>query len=110
MVTVSIDPILVHLGPLALSWYGLAIAAAVLVGFRMTLTEARRRGISTGPLGDLILWVLVGGFVGGRLLHVIDRWSSYAANPMQILMIQNGGLAIVGAILGGTLAGIVGAR
>jgi phosphatidylglycerol:prolipoprotein diacylglycerol transferase len=75
MVTIDIDPVLVHLGAFALSWYGLAIAAAVFVGFRITLGEARRRGINTAPLGDLIVWVIVGGLVGGRLLHVIDRWS-----------------------------------
>ena len=59
---------------------------------------------------EAIAWVVIGGLIGGRVLHVIDRWSSYAADPMQILMVQNGGLAIEGAILGGTLAGIIGAR
>jgi phosphatidylglycerol:prolipoprotein diacylglycerol transferase len=110
MVTISIDPILVYLGPVAVSWYGLAVAAAIFVGFRVAVSEARRRGIDTNPLGDLLIWVVIGGLLGGRLLHVVDQWSSYAADPMLILMVQNGGLAIEGAILGGTLAGIVGAR
>jgi phosphatidylglycerol:prolipoprotein diacylglycerol transferase len=110
MVAINIDPVLVHLGPVAVSWYGLAIAAAIFVAFRLTVSEARHRGIDTVPLADLVIWVVIGGLVGGRLLHVIDRWSSYAADPMQVLMVQNGGLAIEGAILGGTLAGIIGAR
>jgi phosphatidylglycerol---prolipoprotein diacylglyceryl transferase len=110
MVTVNIDPVLVHLGPIAVSWYGPAIAAAIFVAFHLTVSEARRRGIDTDPLADLVIWVVIGGLVGGRLLHVIDRLSSYVADPMQVLMIQNGGLAIEGAILGGTLAGIIGAR
>ena len=110
MVTINIDPVLVHLGPIAVSWYGLAIASAIFAAFRLTVSEARRRGIDTDPLADLVIWVVIGGLVGGRLLHVIDRWSVYAADPMQVLMVQNGGLAIEGAILGGTLAGIIGAR
>ena len=110
MVTIDIDPVLVHLGPIAISWYGLAIAAALFVGFRIAVSEARGRGINTDLVADLVIWVIVGGLVGARLLHVIDRWSSYAEDPMRILMIQNGGLAIEGAILGGTLAGIIGAR
>lgn len=83
--------------------------AALLVGIRLTYSEARWRGIDTGPLADLALWVVIGGLIGARVLHVIDHWNAYAANPMQMLMVQNGGLAIEGAILGGTLSGVIGA-
>ncbi|MBI4503924.1 MAG: prolipoprotein diacylglyceryl transferase, partial [Chloroflexi bacterium] len=105
MIVVDLDPVLVHLGPVALSWYGLAVAAGLAAGVWLSLREVRRKGLPTEPVGDLVLWVVVGGLVGARLLHVIDRWDLYAANPLQVLAIQNGGLAILGAILGGTLAG-----
>lgn len=105
MVVIDVDPVLVHLGPVALSWYGLAVAAALAVGVWLTMREVRRKGLPTEPVGDLVLWVVGGGLVGARLLHVIDRWDLYAVNPFQILAVQNGGLAILGAILGGTLAG-----
>lgn len=110
MLTIDIDPTIVHLGPLALSWYGLAIAAAIAVGAWLTWREATRGGIPTEPLGDLLIWIIPGGLVGARLLHVIDRWDVYAADPTAILAVQNGGLAILGAILGGTLGGLLGAR
>src|SRR6266542_259066 len=103
MLTINIDPTIVHLGPIALSWYGLAIAAAITVGAWMNWREAARRRIPTEPLGDLIIWVIVGGIVGARLLHVVDRWDFYAENPTAIPAVQNGGLAILGAILGGTV-------
>lgn len=109
MLTITIDPVLVHLGPVAISWYGLAVATALLVGVWLTMREARRKGIPTEPVADMVLCVIVGGLVGARLLHVIDRWDYYAANPAQILALQNGGLAILGAILGGTLAGAMAA-
>jgi phosphatidylglycerol---prolipoprotein diacylglyceryl transferase len=110
MLTINIDPTIVHLGPLALSWYGLAVAAAIAVGVWLTWREAARRGIPTEPLGDLLIWIIPGGLIGARLLHVVDRWDLYAANPMAILAVQNGGLAILGAILGGTIGGLIGAR
>ena len=110
MLTINIDPTIVHLGPLALSWYGLAVTVAVVAGAWLTWREAARRGIPTEPLSDLLIWIIAGGFIGARLLHVVDRWDFYAANPMAILAVQNGGLAILGAILGGTIGGLIGAR
>lgn len=110
MLTINIDPIMLQLGPVALSWYGLAIAAAVLAGVRITWSEAARRGIPTEPIGDLLPWIIIGGLVGARLLHVVDRWPMYADNLLSILAIQNGGLAILGAVIGGTIGGVIGAR
>lgn len=107
--TIDIDPVIVHLGPFALSWYGVIVGTAIVVGVWLASREARRKGLPVDQVESLALWVVVGGFVGARALHVIDRWDFYAAQPMAILAIWNGGLAILGAVLGGTLAGAVGA-
>ncbi len=105
MLTINIDPVLVHLGPLAISWYGLAVMTAILVGVWLTLCEARRKGLPTEPVMDLVLWIAAGGIIGARLLYVLDRWNVFAANPLQIFAFHNGGLSIMGAILGGALLG-----
>jgi phosphatidylglycerol---prolipoprotein diacylglyceryl transferase len=105
VITIDVDPVLVHLGPVAISWYGLAIVLAVAVGVWLTLREVRRKGLPSEPFTAMVMWIIVGGLVGARLLHIIDRWDFYAANPAKILAVQNGGLAIVGAILGGALTG-----
>lgn len=107
-IVINIDPVLLHLGPFALSWYSLAVILAGYVGLWLTLREAHRKGIPTERVNDLALWIFLGAFVGARLLHVIDRWDYYSVNPSQILAVQNGGLAILGAILGGSLtAGVL---
>jgi phosphatidylglycerol---prolipoprotein diacylglyceryl transferase len=107
MLTVTIDPILIHLGPFAISWYGLAVATGILIGFSLTTREAARKGLPVEPVIDLILWIAVGGIVGARLLYVLDRWEFFAANPRQILALHTGGLSIMGAIVGGGLAAAV---
>lgn len=105
MFTVSLDPVLIHLGPFALSWYGLAVAAGILVGGWLTTREAQRRGLPADCVWDALVWIVVGGVVGARLLFVLDRWPFFATNPSQLLAVQNGGISIMGAILGGGLAG-----
>lgn len=105
--TIDIDPVLIHLGPLAISWYGIFIGIALVVGVWLALREARRKRLPMDQVESLAFWVVAGGIVGARALHVIDRWDLYAGNPMAVVAIWNGGLAILGAVLGGTLTGIV---
>ena len=64
----------------------------------IALREARRKGVSEDDVYAVGTWGVIGGLVGARLLHVIDRWPEYAANPSAILAFQEGGLAIYGVV------------
>ena len=107
--TIDVDPVILHLGPFALSWYGVAVATGAIAGVWLALREARRKGIASAELETIAWWVILGGLIGARALHVVDRWELYAADPVRVLAIWNGGLAILGAVLGGTAAGAVAA-
>ncbi len=105
MITVNIDPVLLHLGHFALRWYGLIVVTAASIGIWVALREARRKGLSEYQFADAIPWVIVGGLIGARLFHVIDHWpDEYAANPLRALYIWEGGLAIWGGVIGGLTA------
>jgi phosphatidylglycerol:prolipoprotein diacylglycerol transferase len=105
MITVNIDPILLHLGHFALRWYGLIVVTAASVGIWVALREAKRKGLSEYQFADAIPWVIVGGLIGARLFHVIDHWpDEYAANPLRALYVWEGGLAIWGGVIGGLAA------
>ena len=106
-IVIDIDPVIVDLGPLTFRWYGLAVLAGLLAGLWLAEREAKRKRLPEGLIGDLALWVVPGGLIGARLLHVIDRWPAYLANPAVALAMTEGGLAIQGALLGGLLAGAV---
>ena len=104
-IVVAIDPVLLELGPFALRWYGLAIACGIGLGVLVALREARRLGVSEDATYGCALWGTIGGLVGARLFHVLDRVDFYLQNPGAVLAVQQGGLAVWGAVVGGVGAG-----
>lgn len=106
----SPGPILIELGPFTLRWYGLLIASAVLIGVSLSRYLATRRHINPDIPGDLALWLVVAAIPSARLYYVLFEWQEYAQRPGDIIAIWKGGIAIHGAIIGGTLAALIFAR
>ncbi len=109
-IVININPMALHIGHFMLSWYSIIIILAVIAAVLISLREAKRKGISREAIYSLVPWVLIGGIVGARLFHVIDRWENYAVNPLQIFALWQGGLAIWGALAGGGVAALIFAR
>lgn len=106
-IVINIDPVLFRAGAVEVRWYGIAIIAAIVVAVVVAMREAKRVGLSTTEVIGVTPWLLLGGIVGARLFHVIDRWQYYAAHPLGIVMLQQGGLAIWGAVIGGGIVLLV---
>ena len=56
----SPGPIWVELGPIAIRWYGLLIASAVLIGVMLSQFLAQRRHVNPELIGDLAIWLVLG--------------------------------------------------
>lgn len=106
----SPGPIIFRLGPLAIRWYGLLIASAVLIGVSLSQYLAERRRINPEAIGDLAIWLVVGAIPCARAYYVLFQWQEYAQNPGDIIAIWKGGIAIHGAILGGLTAALIFAK
>lgn len=106
----SPGPILWRLGPFTIRWYGLLIAAAVLIGVTLSQSLAKRRQVNPELIGNLAIWLVIAAIVCARLYYVIFQWPQYARHPADIIAIWQGGIAIHGAILGGVIAAIIFAR
>ncbi len=103
----SPGPILFEAGPFIVRWYGLLIASAVLIGVTLSQWLAKRRHVNPDLIGDLAIWLIIGAIPSARLYYVLFEWQEYAQRPQDIIAIWKGGIAIHGAILGGTLAAII---
>lgn len=100
-----IDPVALRIGPLAIHWYGVIMATAILFAAWLGTAEAQRKGEDPETGWTMLLWVIAGGVIGARLYHVIHEWSAvYSKDPILALQVWNGGLGIPGAVAGGALA------
>ncbi len=87
---------------ISIRWYGVLIALGMLLGVWYAHRRAEEFGIDKDAMLDVILVCVVLAFVGARLYYVLfsaDR-ASYFANPVSILQVWNGGIAIYGGIIG----------
>lgn len=105
MIEIDVGPNLVTFGTFILSWHGffsfIAVASAVYLVGRW----APAKGIDPDDIYSVAIWAIIGGVVGARLVHVIDQWSFYENNLIQIAYIWTGGIALWGGLLGGLLGG-----
>ena len=101
-----LDPIIVQIGPFVLRWYGLMIGIGIVAGVYVGAKEAERRGIPIDEAVNLATWGVPLGFVFARLFHVLDALPVYLANPIKIVMINEGGMAIYGGLFGGVVGGL----
>ena len=106
----SPGPILFEVGPIAIRWYGLLIASAVLIGVSLSQYLAKRRGVEADLLADLAIWLVIGAIPCARIYYVLFQWQEYVQRPEDIIAIWKGGIAIHGAIIGGTIATMIFAR
>ncbi|AFZ03803.1 prolipoprotein diacylglyceryl transferase [Calothrix sp. PCC 6303] len=106
----SPGPTLVKLGPITIRWYGLLIATAVLTGVTLSRYLAKRRHVDPEIISDLSIWLVLGAIPAARLYYVLFQWSEYTQRLDKIFAIWEGGIAIHGAILGGTLAALIFAK
>lgn len=109
-IVINIDPVALQIGNFAVRWYSIFVVLAIVAAVAISVYEGKRKGIPADTIYSLAPWVLIGGIAGARLFHVIDRWEYYAANPLHIFWLQQGGLAIWGALAGGAVAVVVFAR
>jgi phosphatidylglycerol:prolipoprotein diacylglycerol transferase len=102
LITIGVNPIAFTLGSISVRWYGVMVALAVVVLILWVVWQIRRgANISYDSLLTVAIIAIPSGIIISRLLHIIDLWSFYLANPDMLLGF--GGLTIWGAILGATL-------
>ncbi len=109
----DIDPVAVQIGPIAIKWYGLAYLSGLLLGWlyiRRLLSQTKLWADDRPPflpqkVDDLLIYMVAGVLIGGRLGFVLFYEPSYyLENPLDIFAVWKGGMAFHGGLFGSGVA------
>jgi phosphatidylglycerol:prolipoprotein diacylglycerol transferase len=115
----DIDPVLVHLGPIAIRWYALGYVAGILLGWRYVVHLIKTPKLWSGSarpatplqIDDLVLWITLGIILGGRIGYILFYdLKEMLAHPLEMLEVWHGGMSFHGGFLGVALAIFIFAR
>ncbi len=99
------DGVIFEIGGFAIKWYSVLILTGVIIGIFMASREAKKFEFPKDFMFNLCFWTIIFGVIGARLYYVAFNLEHFINNPIDILKIWNGGLAIHGGlILGGITA------
>lgn len=102
--TIGMDPNIATFGGFTLAWHGIATAVAIIVAVYLIYREFIRKRISIEHFDAIAFWTIVGGIIGARVFFLFDHPIYMLHHPSQALKINEGGLAIYGALIGGFIA------
>ena len=99
-------PRVLSLGPMTIHFYGLIIATGLMLAVLYALRRGKEFGLKEDDILDGVLWVTPFAIVCARAYYCAFAWEEYAADPISVLYIWNGGIAIYGGVLG-AIAGVL---
>ena len=106
-ITVDPSPVAFTIFGKEIYWYGIIIACGFLLAVLYMMYRANTFGLTQDDVLDLILWAVPIGVVCARLYYCVFYWDLYRDNPISMLYIWEGGLAIYGGIIGGAITVLV---
>ena len=95
------------IGPLSVHYYGLIIAVGLMLAVLYCSKRSHQFGIDEDTLLDGVLCVTPVAIIFARLYYCIFSWDLYAEDPIRVLYIWEGGIAIYGSVIGAILGIIV---
>jgi len=108
--TVNFNPILIELGPIRVSWYGLMYVLGFFASYLLVLYQMKKKdfGVSKLEVENLFFYLILGLIIGARLGYVLFYdLKLYLKDPLEIFAIWHGGMSFHGGLIGVLIVGIL---
>jgi phosphatidylglycerol:prolipoprotein diacylglycerol transferase len=109
-ITINLEPNLFRLGPFLITWHGVFAVLGILAAARLGIWLLGKDGVDTSKAADGIVWMVVLGLVGARLLYVWENFQLFNGHLIRIFAITEGGISQWGGLFGAMAGAYVWAR
>src|SRR5437764_2393404 len=96
-------PRLFEFGPITVYTYGVLLAAAYLLGLKLAMTRAQKRGLDHNRVLDLGIYIIISALIGAKLLLLVTDFSTFRRDPRELLTLARSG----GVFYGGLILAVV---
>ena len=103
----KISQIAFSIGNISIYWYAIFMVSAFIIGTILFKLKDGKFGIKFSDILDLIIIMIPVSIISARIYYVLFKLEYYIQNPIQIFNLRNGGLAIYGGIIGGTICAYI---
>ena len=100
-------PEICHIGPFTIYSYGLMLVLAFFVATFLAKAQAIKEKMDPEMIFNLLFVVFISGVIGCRIFYVLNNFSFYLQNPLEIIMLQHGGMAWFGGLILGSISGYI---
>jgi len=90
-------------GPFSVRFYGVIIALGLMLAVIYGLKRSKQFGLKEDDILDGVLGIVPLAIIFARAYYCIFSWEQFADNPIRVLYIWEGGIAIYGGVIGAAL-------
>jgi len=109
-IVIDLDPNLVQIGPVLITWHGVFSVIGILAAARVGQILLQRDGIAPERVYDMAVWMVIAGLIGARLLFAWENYQQFAGAWYKVLLVNEGGISQWGGIFGALLGGYLWCR
>ncbi|MDD6024015.1 MAG: prolipoprotein diacylglyceryl transferase [Oscillospiraceae bacterium] len=106
-ISVNPSPVAFSIGSKPIYWYGIIIAVGFLLAVFYALRRSDQFGLTQDNIIDMLLCTVPAAIVGLRLYYCLFSWDLYKDDPIRVLYIWEGGLAIYGGVIASVISVII---
>lgn len=100
-------PEICHIGPFTIYSYGLMLVLAFFICAYLACLQAKKENYNPEVIFNLLFLIFISGIIGARLFYVFNNLSFYFSNPLEIIMLQHGGMSWFGGVILGSATAIL---
>lgn len=106
-IEINPNPVAFSLFGKEIYWYGIIIATGFVLAVLYAMRRAKQFGLTEDHILDFLFVAVPAAIICARAYYCIFYWEQFADNPISVLYIWEGGIAIYGAVIGAVIAAIL---